>query len=142
MEHSTEDEGDIRALERAYDQAWSAGEVPRLLSFFVPEAVIVTPYGDVWTGTADIEEGLRAVMSQPSRGKHSSTIKAVHFVTADVGVVDGNAVLEAGAERAVDEAAPLRHSFTDVVVKRDDQWRIAHVRAYGFIDPEAGGAAV
>lgn len=139
MEQSMVDESEIRALENAYDQAWSAGDALRLLSLFVPEAVIVTPHGDVWTGAAAIEQGLRAVMSQPARGQHASTIKAVHFVTADVAVVDGNALLE--AERADDEAAPLLHSFTDVVVKRDGEWRIAHVRAYGFIDHGAGGVA-
>lgn len=64
---SPEDERDVRTLEGAYDEAWTSGDVARWVSFFVPEAVTVTPYGDVWQGgITDIEEGLRAVMSQPS----------------------------------------------------------------------------
>jgi uncharacterized protein (TIGR02246 family) len=133
MTDFTADERDVRALESRYDEAWSAGDVARLVSFFVPGAVIVTPYGDVWTGVREIEEGLRAVMAQPSRDRHASTITAVHFVTGDVAVVDGQAVLDAAVEPVRNEAEALAHSFTDVVVKRDGHWRIAHVRAYGFI---------
>lgn len=133
MANSTGEERDVRALERAYDEAWTSGDLARLLSFFVPEAVIVTPYGDVLKGISDIEEGLRAVMSQPSRGTHTSTINAVRFVTADVAIVDGRAVLDTDAGQATEENHPLLHSFSDVVVKRDGAWRIAHVRAYGFI---------
>lgn len=95
--------------------------------------MIVTPYGDVWTGIATIEQGLRAVLSQPSRAQHASTITAVHFVTDDVAVVDGHAVLDAAAEPAGKDGEPLLHSFTDIVTRRDGQWRIAHVRAYRFI---------
>ena len=133
MADSSGDEGDVRALERAYDNAWTSGDVARLLSVFVPDAVIVTPYGDVWKGVPDIEDGLRAVMSQPSRVTHTNTIHAVHFVTADVAIVDGRAVLDSGAAQATEDNDPLLHSFSDVLVKRDGVWRIAHVRAYGFI---------
>ncbi len=128
----TDDEGDVLALERAYDEAWTAGDPARLLSCFAPDAVIITPYGDVLSGLPAISEGLRAVMAQPSRTTHASRINAVHFVTADVAVVDGRAVLDGGEQASTDEQ-PLLHSFTDVVVKRDGVWLIAHVRAYGFI---------
>ena len=133
MANSTGEERDVRALERAYDEAWTSGDLARLLSFFVPEAVIVTPYGDVLKGISDIEEGLRAVMSQPSRGRHTSTINAVRFVTAEVAIVEGRAVLDTDEGQATEENHPLLHSFSDVVVKRGGAWRIAHVRAYGFI---------
>jgi uncharacterized protein (TIGR02246 family) len=133
MADSTGEERDVRALESAYDDAWTSGDLARLLGFFIPDAVIVTPYGDVWKGIPDIEEGLRAVMSQPSRGTHTSTISAVHFLTSDVAIVDGRAVLGAHAAGATEEDHLLLHSFSDVVVKRDDVWRIAHVRAYGFL---------
>jgi len=72
-------------------------------------------------------------MSQASRGTHTSTINAVHFVTTDVAIVDGRAVLNADAARVSKEDDPLLHSFTDVLVKHDGAWRIAHVRAYGFV---------
>ena len=134
MADPTGDESDVRALECAYDEAWTSGDLGRLLSFFAPDAVIVTPYGDVWKGLPDIEEGLREVMSQPSRGTHTSTINGVHFVTADVALVDGRAILHTHEAQATAGDHPLLHSFSDVVVKRDGVWRIAHVRAYGFID--------
>jgi len=134
MADPTGDERDVRALEDAYDRAWTSGDLARLLSFFIPDAVIVTPYGDVWTVLPGIEEGLRAVMSKPSRGTHTSTINAVHFVTADVAIVDGRAVLRTHEAQATEQEHPLLHSFSDVVVKRDGAWRIAHVRAYASIN--------
>jgi len=106
----------------------------RLLSLFIPDAVIVAPYGDVWKGRSEIEERLRAVVSEPSRGTHISTINAVRFVTADVAIVDGFAVLHTHEAKATEEDHPLLHSFSDVVVKREGAWRIAHVRAYGFFN--------
>ena len=133
MAGSDAEERDVRALESAYDDAWTSGDLARLLSFFIPDAVIVTPYGDVWKGMPDIQEGLRAVMSQPSRGSHTSTISAVHFITADVAIGDGRAVLAASAPGATEDDHLLLHFFSDVVVKRDGEWRIAQVRAYGFI---------
>lgn len=126
-------ERDVRALEREYDEAWTAGDPARLMKCFAPDATIITPYGDAWNGLPEIEQGLRDVMAQPSRETHTSTIHAVHFVTADVALVDGSAVLDADSAGATDEDQSLPHSFTDVVVKHAGAWRIAHVRAYAFI---------
>ena len=126
-------ERDVRALERAYDDAWTAGDLARLLRCFTPDAVIINPYGDLMTGVSKISEGLRSVMAEPSRRVHSSTIDAVYFVTGDVAVVDGHAVLDAGGDQA-EADQPLLHRFTDILVNLNGAWRIAHVRAYGFIN--------
>lgn len=124
------DEQDVIAVEHAYDDAWTAGDLAGLTSFFTPDAVIVTPDGDVLTGIAEIEEGLRSVMTQPSRKVHASTIDAVYFVTADVAVVDGHAELDAEGTAQSDER--LLHRFTDILLKQGTAWHIAHVRAYGL----------
>lgn len=121
------EEQDVIAVELAYDQAWTAGDLTRLRGLFTSDAVIITPNGDVLTGIAEIEEGLRSVMAQPARKVHASTIDAVHFVTADVAIVDGHAVLDAAA--GAESEARLLHRFTDILVRQDGVWRIAHVRA-------------
>ena len=132
MAESELDEHDVTAVELAYDDAWTAGDLLRLTSCFTSDAVIISPYGDVMTGIAQIEEGLRSVMAEPSRKVHASTIDAVYFVTADVADVDGHAVLDSDAVPSRTDQR-LLHRFTDILVNRDGAWRIAHVRAYGFL---------
>jgi len=123
------EERELIAVEHVYDAAWTAGDLAGVLRCFTSDAVIITPDGDLLAGIAEIEAGLRSVMAQPSRQVHSSTIDAVHFVTAHVAVVDGHAVLDADAGAPSDQR--LLHRFTDILVKRDGAWQIAHVRACG-----------
>jgi hypothetical protein len=63
------DERDIRALERAYDEAWTAGDIERVMTVFTPDAEVVNPYGQVANGVAEIEPMLRSFLS----GDASST---------------------------------------------------------------------
>jgi len=128
-----EEERDIRALEHEYDEAWTAGDLERLVGLFAPDAVIVTPYGDVMNGLREIELGLRTIMEEPTRRTHASTIVRVHLVTAEVAVVDGRALLDAGGDQSGREGQ-LLHAFTDILVRRGGSWRIAQVRAYTFMD--------
>lgn len=125
-------EGAIRALERAYDEAWTAGDLVRVLSCFSSDPVIITPEGRLLRGLSEVRAGLQAVMVQPARAQHVSTVDAVHLVTAEVAVVDGRAVVAAHAPTGVTDEA-LVHSFTDILVRQDGRWRIAHVRAYRFL---------
>jgi ketosteroid isomerase-like protein len=60
-------------------------------------------------------------------------VKAVRFVSADVALVDGEAVIEGFRTTAGTVMPPLRHRFTDVLVKEDARWLVAHVRAYIFM---------
>jgi len=50
----TFEEAVVREVEIEYDAAWSAGDVERLFSLFTPNAVIINPYGEVWTGLGQI----------------------------------------------------------------------------------------
>jgi hypothetical protein len=58
----------------------------------------------------------------------------VRFVTEDVALADGEAVIE-GLQRPDGGAMrPLVHRFTDVLVRGEEGWRIAQVRAYVLMD--------
>ena len=126
------DEHDVIAVELAYDDAWTAGDLVRLTSCFTTDAVIISPYGDLMTGIAQNEEGLRLFMAEPSRWVHPSPIDSVYFVTADVAVVDGQAVLDSDAVPARTDQR-LLHRFTEILVNREGAWRISHVRAYRLL---------
>ncbi len=120
----------VRTVEIAYDAAWTAGETAALLALFTPDAVIINPYGEVWQGLANIEKALKAFLAGEGAGSsHSSRLKAVFFVTPEVALVEGEATLRGHNFRG----GELMHSFTDVLVRRGEVWRINQVRAYAFI---------
>ncbi len=124
------DEVAVRAVEAAYDAAWNAGDLASLLQLLTDGVVIINPYGEMLTGRDAVEVSFAALFDGAARGStHSSQIRAVHFVAPDVALVDAEAVISnfgSGPE-------PLRHDFTDVLVRTCDGWRIDHVRAYTFI---------
>lgn len=125
-----DDETAVRAVESAYDAAWNDGDLAVLLELLTDSVVIVNPYGETLNGRDVVETSFAELFDGAARGStHSSKIRAVHFVSPDVALVDAEAVIShfgAGME-------PLRHSFTDVLVRTPGGWRIDHVRAYAFI---------
>lgn len=123
----------IRAVESAYDAAWRQGDLESLLACFTEDAVVVSPRGEVAARIAEIRDRLGGFLRGPARGSsHTSRLVRVSLVTADVAVVDGEARVEgAGAEFA---SGSLVHRFTDVLVRRNGRWVIAHVRAYGLVE--------
>jgi uncharacterized protein (TIGR02246 family) len=125
-----EDEAAVRAIESAYDAAWNDGNLEALLQLMTDGVVIINPYGEMLSGRTAVETSFTELFDGVARGStHSSQIRAVHFVSPDVALVDAEAVISdfgAGPE-------PLRHSFSDVLVRTREGWHIDHVRAYAFI---------
>jgi uncharacterized protein (TIGR02246 family) len=129
------DEAAIRALEADYDHAWDAADIDGLITHFAADALIIDPFGGTSSGSAEIARLLGALLEGPGRGStHAGTILGVHFVTDDVALADGEAVID--GLRTAGEGSPtvVRHRFTDVLVRRDGVWRIAQIRAYAFLD--------
>lgn len=121
-------ETEVRLLETAYDEAWRAGDVPALVACFTPDAVIVSPRGEVARGHDDIGRLLGDFLAtEASESGHHSEVVRVEFVTHDVAVVDGEARLTTLTHGS---GEPLVHGFTDVLVRDHGRWAIAHVRAY------------
>lgn len=130
-----QDEAAVRAVEQAYDAAWNASDVDALVALLTPDAVIVTPYGNVARGRAEIQRLLQQFLAGPGRGSHhTSLVWGVGFVTDDVAVVDAEARIE-GLNEPGAARSSFVHKFTDILVREDRAWRIAHVRAYVFSVP-------
>ena len=102
---------------------------------FVAEATLIDPFGNVVTGGEGIRRSLGGLLAGRARGStHAGTILGVRFVTHDVALADGEAVIE-GLTGPGGEALPaLTHRFTDVFVLRDGSWRISQIRAYVLMD--------
>lgn len=128
-------EATIREAEAAYDRAWDAGDVDALVRPFVPDATLIDPFGNVVTGEDGIRRALAGLLAGRGRGStHAGTILGVRFVTHDVALADGEALIE-GLTGPDGEALPaLTHRFTDVFVLRDGDWRISQIRAYVLMD--------
>ena len=91
--------------------------------------VIINPYGETTTGRHEAEQFFAALFNGVGEvSRHSSQIRGVHFVTP----------MSLGRREATisdfgSGPEPVRHSFTDVLVKTGDGWRIDHVRAFVFM---------
>ena len=123
------DEMAVRAVEAAYDQAWSAGDLDALLACVVDDAVLINPRGEIAAGAEEIRAALGAfLLGEGKDSVHESAISRISFVGHDVAVVDGRAVIrKRGSEDPLFE-----HPFTDIVVRTTSGWAIAHVRAYTY----------
>jgi len=124
-------ESAIRSVEAAYDVAWNAGDVASLVGLLTSDVVVVDPFGGVSTGREAMKESLDSLLAGEGSGSiHRSEILGVHFVTNDVAVVDGEALIEGFVAADSEAKSPIRHRFTDVLVRTDGVWLIAQVRAY------------
>jgi uncharacterized protein (TIGR02246 family) len=120
-------EAEVRALEAAYDEAWNRADAEGLAAALSDDAIVVNPRGEVANGRAEFEGIMTRMFSGPFAGStHESEIARIHFVTADVAVVDG----EARVSGVRGESSPITHAFTDVVVRRSGRWVIVALRAY------------
>lgn len=127
------DEAEISAIEADYDRAWNSADIAGLMSVLEPDVVIISPMGRVSVGAGSARRLLEDFLSGPGHGStHTSHLKKVSFVSDDVALLDGKATIE-----GPNLPEPLVHDFTDIFVRRRAQWKIAHIRAYVFIDAGA-----
>lgn len=124
------DEAEIRAVEADYDRAWDSADLIRLMSVLEPDVVILDPRGGTSVGASEARRLLGDFLAGEGAGStHRSRCKQISFVTDDVALFDGQATI-AGPNLP----RPIVHDFTDVFVRRDSCWRIAHIRAYVYMN--------
>jgi uncharacterized protein (TIGR02246 family) len=118
----------VRAVEEKYDSAWSAGDLDAMMDCFTVDAVLVSPRGQIAIGEEAIRDLLGKFLASEARAsRHQSTVDRIAFLGDDVAVVDAHATIATGSG-----ASLLEHPFTDILVRRESDWLIAHVRAYHF----------
>ena len=117
----------IRETEAAYDQAWKDADIEGIMKCFTENALLISPRKDVADGKAQIRELLSDfIKGEANNTKHLSRINRISFVTDDVAVVDGEAFIDGGENLS---AVVMHHRFTDILVRHDETWLIAHIRA-------------
>jgi uncharacterized protein (TIGR02246 family) len=122
------DEDSVRAVEEEYDRAWGAGDLDALMACLTVDAVLVSPRGQIAIGEEAIRDLLGTFLAGEARAsRHQSTVDRIAFLGDDVAVVDAHATIATGASTSL-----LEHPFTDILVRGESGWRIAHIRAYHF----------
>ena len=127
-------EEEIRSLEAQYDLFWNNADVESIVETFAEDVVVVSPFGETSVGIEAQRisyESLFAGLAKDST--HTSIIRSVYFITDGVALVDGEAIINGFREPDGSPMQEMRHSYTDVVIKKDDGWYIAHVRASVFM---------
>ena len=133
--YSEQDEKDIRALESKYDAAWQEGNIEALMACLTEDAVVINPLGQIARGNSEIKKMFSKFLNGSLKGsKHKSKILRVDFITRDVAIVDGQAVIDDVEVSDQSLSSTLTHRFTDIVVKRNNSWAIAQIRAYTLTD--------
>lgn len=122
----------ILALEKAYDDAWNQGEARKVASFFIPDAIIINPHGEVAEGKKEFENLLTQLFNSRFKDStHKSNILRIHFPKENVAVVDGEATVTEIIELGEKTKTIVR--FTDIMVKENGKWLIADTRAYTYL---------
>lgn len=129
IENKQLNEEAVLKVEAAYDQAWQVGDVEGIVACLTKNAVLISPRGEVACGHQEIRNLIGDFLGGPAKGStHTGRIIRVNFVTDDVAVLDGEALIE-GVEFA-DVSSLAHHMFTDILVRSGDVWFIAQIRAY------------
>ena len=127
----SKDEKTIFALAEAYDSAWNSGDVEKLLSFFVSDAVIVNPKGEITKSVAEFGKDVTELFNGSFKGSiHKTKIVRIHFPKNGVAVVDGEAKLT--IKKLEDNV--LTHRYTDVLIKNGNKWLISDTRTYDLLE--------
>ena len=122
----------IIAMAKAYDSAWNNSDVEKLLSFFVSDAVIVNPKGEVTKSVEEFGKDVTELFIGSFKGSiHKTKIIRIHFPKNDVAVVDGEAKLTI---KKLEEDYLLTHRYTDVMIKNGNKWLISDTRTYDLLE--------
>jgi uncharacterized protein (TIGR02246 family) len=128
----------IRTVEKLYDTAWHNGDIKGLMECLTDNIVVVNPFGQSAFGKSEFRKMLVEFMDGPGKDtKHTSTILKISFITDSVASVDGKAVINSADRNKNLNNSALIHYFTDILVKQNETWEIAAIRAYTFISEKA-----
>lgn len=125
----------IRAVEKAYDTAWHNADIEDLMKCLTDNIVVVNPFGQSAVGKIEFRKMLVEFFNGPGKDtEHTSIILRINFITENVAIVDGKAIINDSNINAELNKSSLIHYFTDILVKQNETWAIAAIRAYTFIN--------
>jgi uncharacterized protein (TIGR02246 family) len=115
------DEAAIRASAQGYAAAFTRKDAKGLAAFWAPDAVHAVE-GKKVTGREAIEKAFTAMFKQAGDARLVVKINALRFVTDDVAIEDGSALVHRPGE------ATEQSTYTAVHVRKDGKWLLDSVR--------------
>lgn len=115
------DEAAIRASAQAYAAAFTRRDAKALAAFWAPDAVHVVG-GQKVAGREAIEKAFAALFAEAGEARLQVKINSLRFVTDDVAIEDGTALVRRPGE-ATEES-----QYTAVHVRKDGKWLLDSVR--------------
>lgn len=110
-------EESVFRVEAENDQAWQAGDVEGIVTRLTKDAVVISPRGDLTCGHREIHDLFSEFLDGPATGStHTSRIIWVNFVTDDMTLLDGEALID-GVEFD-DESSIAHYMITDSLARR------------------------
>jgi uncharacterized protein (TIGR02246 family) len=116
-----EDEAAIRASAQGYATAFTKRDAKKLAEFWAPDAVHQVG-GSKVVGRDAIEKAFAAMFRGAGEARLSVKINSIRFVTDDVAIEDGTALVRRPGE-ATEES-----TYTAVHVRKDGKWLLDSVR--------------
>jgi uncharacterized protein (TIGR02246 family) len=119
-----DDEQAIRAMLRAYVEAYNAAKADDLLALMTDDAALRDSDGHLTRGPDAIREQLTAGFAEAEGVTISGQAESLRFFTPEVAQVEGRFALTAPGDQEPSQTG----RFTLIAVRRDGRWRIAELR--------------
>ena len=129
---------EVQKLADGYAGAWAKGDAKAIAAMFEPEGVMVSGFGEVSAGRAQIEQNLTKTFSGPFKGSKIRVVpEGTRQVAGDTVIVVGSYEVT-GVTGANGQSASVRGRFVNTFVRRNGQLMLA--AAMTNIPPQAQGA--
>ncbi len=115
------DEAAIRASAQGYAAAFTRKDAKALAAFWAPDAVHMIE-GKKVTGREEIEKSFATMFKQAGDARLVVKINSLRFVTDDVAIEDGSALVHRPGEETE------QSTYTAVHVRKDGKWLLDSVR--------------
>jgi uncharacterized protein (TIGR02246 family) len=123
------DEAGVRNLIPKFTEAWAQSDARALGELFAPDADLVIPTGQLFSGREAIAGFYASVFAAGYKGsKGAGEVERLRFVGLDVALGDGTWSITGAHDADGREAAPERGIFTFVAIRQAGEWKISGLR--------------
>src|SRR5262249_1814864 len=116
-------EAAITKTAEAFVEAFQKGDAKAVAAFWTPDGDYVDDTGRVFKGREAIEKSFAEGFAANKGLKLRIDVASIKFPTQDVAIEDGTT-----AVISPEGSAPMRSRYTNVLLKKGDQWLLSSVR--------------
>jgi uncharacterized protein (TIGR02246 family) len=116
-------EAAITKTAEAFVDAFQKGDAKAIAAFWTPDGDYVDDTGRVYKGREAIEKAFEETFAANKGLKLRIDVASIKFPAQDVAIEDGTT-----AVLSPDGSAPMRSRYTNVLLKKGDQWLLSSVR--------------